>query len=1073
VKAVLESIGPKFEVFTEAKLEIGRPDMVVRNHGAVCGYVELKEPGKSADPNKLKGADRQQWKRFQALPNLIYCNGRDWGLYRSGEVVTKVAGVIDDQGKVVEAAAQKLRAMLEDFSQWEPITPTTPKGLAQTLAPLCRMLRDDVADVLQDETSTLYTLSAEIRHALFPNATHRDFADTYAQTLTYALLLARLLGEERLTTETAAKKLDSGHKLLASVLRHMALPDARREVATAVDVLERVIAAVVPKKLARKGDPWVYFYEDFLEAYDSKLRKDRGVYYTPVEVIRCQVKLGDELLRTRFGKDKGYADEGVVFLDPAAGTAAYPLAMIEHALTEVEALWGKGMVDAAASELAKNTHAFEILVGPYAVAHLRISEAIRARGGEFPDDGLHVYLTDTLESPNAEAPAGTVFGKVLTDEHKRAIRIKRETQVLVCMGNPPYDREQAEDPTNPTHLAHRKGGWVRFGDREAQKGHADKKADKKGDSQASEDAADEGILHDFLQPAKDAGMGGHLKNLYNDYVYFWRWALWKLFENPKARGAGIVSFITASSYLRGPGFVGMRKKMREAFDELWIIDLGGDNLGARKTPNVFNIQTPVAIAIGVRHGEPQPDLPAVVRYSRVDADTRDEKLDKIGRVGAFADLVWQDAFEGWVQPFLPRAEGAYFDWPLLTDVFPWQHSGVEYKRTWPVGETSDVVRQRWQTLLAAPDREKPGLFRETPDRRVTQAYKPMNGEGDRLPPISLLGKENEPDAIVPFSFRSFDRQWAVADGRTCSRSRPPLWVSHGNFQVFMTSHLAGVLGLGASATVASFIPERHHFCGRGGKDVIPLWRDADASQPNVTAGLLEILTQAFGQAITAEDLFAYAYALLATPRYVERFSEELTVPGPRLPLTRDPKLFAEAVAAGTELVFWHTYGERFVPQNATVGQVPKGSALLYKAIPGTPDGYPEEFTYDAATRELRVGEGIIVNVSPAVFDFSVSGLEVVKSWLAYRMKKGAGRKSSPLDDIRPERWTQAMSQELLQLLWLLEHTVAEYPRLSDLLDRIVVGPLFTAADLPRPGSEERDPPGRDEEFAEAVQPMLV
>ena len=297
VKAILESIGPKVEAFTEVKLEIGRPDMAVRIRGAVCGFVELKEPGKSADPNKLKGVDRQQWKRFQALPNLIYCNGRDWGLYRSGEVVTKVAGVVDDEGNIVDDAANRLKALLNDFVQWEPIPPASPKALAQTLAPLCQMLRDDVSDVLRDKKSTLYALSSEIRQALFPNASHRDFADTYAQTLTYALLLARLLGEEKLTTETAARRLDSGHKLLASVLRHMALPDARREVATAVDVLERMVAAVAPEKLTRKGDPWVYFYEDFLEAYDPKLRKDRGVYYTPVEVIRCQVRLGDELLR--------------------------------------------------------------------------------------------------------------------------------------------------------------------------------------------------------------------------------------------------------------------------------------------------------------------------------------------------------------------------------------------------------------------------------------------------------------------------------------------------------------------------------------------------------------------------------------------------------------------------------------------------------------------------------------------------------------------------------------------------------------------------------------------------------
>ena len=304
VKAVLEALGPKVEAFTEAMVEgIGRPDVVVRINGAICGHVELKEPGKPADPSRLKGSDKKQWERFKALPNLVYTNGSDWGLYRSGEAITKVSGVIGG-GTVDAAASAKLAALLSDFRQWQPIPPSNPKALAETLAPLCRMLRDDVAEVMADETSALRELSAEIRQALFPNASHRDFADTYAQTLTYALLLARLLGEEHLTAESAAKKLDSGHKLLADVLRHMAHADARREVATAVDVLERVIAAVDPAKLSRKGDPWIYFYEYFLEAYDPKLRRDRGVYYTPAEVVQLQVRLVDEILRTRFGKDK-------------------------------------------------------------------------------------------------------------------------------------------------------------------------------------------------------------------------------------------------------------------------------------------------------------------------------------------------------------------------------------------------------------------------------------------------------------------------------------------------------------------------------------------------------------------------------------------------------------------------------------------------------------------------------------------------------------------------------------------------------------------------------------------------
>ena len=270
--------------------------------------------------------------------------------------------------------------------------------------------------------------------------------------------------------------------------------------------------------------------------------------------------------------------------------------------------------------------------------------------------------------------------------------------------------------------------------------------------------------------------------------------------------------------------------------------------------------------------------------------------------------------------------------------------------------------------------------------------------------------------------------------------------------------------------VAAHVPDMDHFRGSfGAKHAIPLWRDEASTEANITTGILEKLRKTYGKRISPEDLFAYTYALLATPRYVDSFSEELTVPGPRLPLTTDATLFAEAANAGRELIFLHTYGERFVPAGGKAGQVPQGSARLHVAIPDAPGAYPEDFAYDPATRTLRVGAGEITGVDREVFEFSVSGFDVVKSWLGYRMKAGAGRKSSPLDEIRPERWTLAMSQELLQLLWMLEHTLARYPSLANLFDRVLAGPLFLAGDLPLPEETERKPPGRGEEPVEPVQ----
>ncbi len=327
-----------------------------------------------------------------------------------------------------------------------------------------------------------------------------------------------------------------------------------------------------------------------------------------------------------------------------------------------------------------------------------------------------------------------------------------------------------------------------------------------------------------------------------------------------------------------------------------------------------------------------------------------------------------------------------------------------------------------------------------------------------MPPIASL----ESNALIPnisrYAFRSFDRRFALFDNRLGDRMRPDLYRSYGNQQVFLTSFLTEVLGHGPAAVVTALIPDKHHFCNRGAKDVIPLWRDAAATQANLTTGLLEWLGDYYspnptlpregGGSLRPEEVFAYAYALLASPEYVKTFWEELALPGPRLPLTKDAALFAEGVALGRRLIGLHTYGERFLPPGAKPGHVPPGVARCQVGTPADPASYPDRFHYDPATQELHIGKGVFAPVRREVWSFSLSGFEVVKSWLAYRMRDRSGKKSSPLDDIRPESWS--FDGELLNLLWVLDHTIDLQPALAALLEKVLAGELFTAAELPQP-----------------------
>ena len=375
----------------------------------------------------------------------------------------------------------------------------------------------------------------------------------------------------------------------------------------------------------------------------------------------------------------------------------------------------------------------------------------------------------------------------LTEERTRALQVKKAVRVFVCLGNPPYDREERdpEDDTGP-----RKGGWVRYGD--------------------EGEGAPMPILEDFLAPVREAGQSVHIKNLYNDYVYFWRWALWKVLDSTE--DAGIVTFITAASYLRGPGFAGMRRKMREVFDELWIIDLEGDSIGARKTENVFAIRIPVAIAIGVRNGPPKPDTPAKVWKTRL-VGTEYNKLASLDAGESFSAFEWTECTEQWDEPFYPLGTGEYFSWPAVTEVFPWQHSGVQLKRTWPIGETKEVLEERWRNFLAQPPGNRAALFRETGDRTVLGLYPRLMGPGNDSS-LAMLGPDDPTPEICEYSYRSFDRHYVLRDARLGDRSRPILHRTHGDKQTYMTSLLTKVLGTGPASVATSAIPDLDHFCGR-------------------------------------------------------------------------------------------------------------------------------------------------------------------------------------------------------------------------------------------------------------------
>lgn len=1038
VDTLLETIGrfQKLEVVSkdESTLDdrLGRPDFAVTVNRLLCGYIELKAPGTGVDPGQFKGHNRKQWERFKKLPNLIYVDGNEWALFRNGQGIRRVR--FEQDLTVVGAAAVNSRsvadmlALLSDFFQWEPIVPKSAKQLAELLAPMCRMLHDDVLEALTKRSDAMMTVARDWRRYLFPEASDQVFADSYAQTVVFALLLARSDGSDTLLLDRAIQQLTGSNSLLSRALEVLTDSQLNGDIGASLGLLQRVIQAVPTGTMSRgRRDPWLHFYEDFLAEYDPKLRKDVGAYYTPVEVVQAQVRLVDELLRKKFHKKLGFADGDVATLDPAVGTGTYLLGIVEHALEQVRVIEGDGALIGRAESLAKQLYGFEIMVGPYSVSALRLTRMIHDYGAKVPRQGVGICLSNTLESPHEKIPELPLLYKPIGDEHKRARSIKDIQPVLVCIGNPPYDRHEAATGENRMMT----GAWVRW-----------------GESKDGKDA----ILNDFIEPVKNAGKGGQLKNLYNLYVYFWRWALWKVFEHEHPGvmpGPGIVTYITASSYLDGDAFLGMREYLRRTCDEIWIIDLGGEGRGTRQDENVFNIQTPVAIAIAVRYGVPNPNVPAIVHYCRLEGD-RAVKLEKLERIEGFADLQFEACPKEWQAPFRPQSDATFFGWPLLTDLMPWQHSGVQGKRIWPIGLTRELLLSRWDTLLHSANRAL--YFKESTDRKVEKKYKALWGDSDSSIAIAELDRNAPCPMIHAYGYRSFDRQFIIADTRLLSRPREALWQSQSGVQIYFASLLTKPLGNGPTLTLSADVVDMDYFSGRGAKDILPLYRDAQAQHPNLHPALSRVLNQAWGRVVNVEDIAAYIYCVLAHPGYTARFQDVLENREVRVPFTLNEKLFTTAITIGRRLIYLHTYGDRFVQGQSW----PEGLARNTRAI--STEGLPENFTYDAATQTLYVGDGHFKPVAPATWEFEISGLKVVQSWLGYRMKSRKGKKSSPLDDITPPTWPPEFTTELLRLLHLLEETLETYPKQAELLERIVRGPLLLADQLGPPPDAYRKPP---------------
>ena len=589
-KALVEALGGTgVSALNEpSQVDCGAPDFIVMRDGIPIGHIECKDIG--TDLDRIENQD-QLIRYREGLPNLILTDYLQFRWFVAGERresgqigrCTRMQDIVADR-----EGAQRVAAMFDAFFDENPPIVHHPRDLAVRMAAKARLLRDGITRIFfqEGQRGPLHELMNNYRDVLISGLQPRDFADLQAQTAAYGLFAARCLHDHRagqFTRQTAV--FSDTTPFLRDVFGRIAGPGIDSRIAWIVDDLALLLNRADMRAIledfghrTRREDPVVHFYEDFLAAYDPELREVRGVYYTPEPVVSYIVRSADRLLRDRFRLQDGLAETSaggnerpVLILDPAVGTGSFLREVVVRIRETIEESGlGGAWPDYVQNHLLPRLFGFELLMAPYAIAHLKLALEIGGTDAGFrmPDgERLRVFLTNTLEEPQ-EQTAGALFAHEIAQEASSADSVKRERPVMVVLGNPPYSGHSAN-----------KGAWIT------------------------------GLIDRYKRDFPELKKPAQAKWLSDDYVKFIRFAQWRI----ERTGEGILGFVTNHGYLGNPTFRGMRRSLMETFDEIYVLDLHGNVKRRERTPegsrdeNVFDIQQGVAVGLFVKYADSNND----------------------------------------------------------------------------------------------------------------------------------------------------------------------------------------------------------------------------------------------------------------------------------------------------------------------------------------------------------------------------------------------------------------------------------------------------------------------------------
>ena len=931
------------------RLEIGRPDFIVRDGLFPLGYIEAEAYDRNLD--RLTGHAATQNTRFiENLDNFVLTNFVEFRLYTEGQL--RATAQIADENAALET-------LLDRFLSAGPVQISTPETLAKHLARRTRELQTQIATRLTDENSDTYAMFSAFKELLLSTLTPDEFADMYAQTLAYGIFAARctLPNATNFSRETAASALPHSNPFLRQLFHQVDSPNLNANVIYILDEIANLLRNVSTEMLrtafttrTHLEDPVIHFYETFLAEYDPQRRIDRGVYYTPPQVISYIVRSVDALLKSALNRPDGLADANTLILDPATGTGGFLLAVLDHIREYVTTTYGTGDWNRYINaQLVKRLFGFELLVAPYTIAHLKLSLFLQAQGWQAPER-LRIYLTNTLEEP-IEREQRLPFAGFISDEANAAVSVKRDEPLLVILGNPPYQRASA----NPG----REGRNLTFIGK---------------------------LIEDYKQIDGELLGDRNLKALQADYVKFIRWAQWRIDKN----GEGVVGYIVNNSFLDGPMFRGIRQSLLKSFNTIHLLNLHGSIRKteavptAEKDENVFDISQGVTILLCVK----ERDNPTSTKVYYADIwGSREEKY----RVLSETDVQSTEFCE--LQPISPY----YLFVPQATDY------SVEYETGWKITNifhigSVGIATGRDKLTIHRTAEKVLGTVTDFVSLSVDEARKryslPKDSRDWRVH-FAQADLRNHPDSeqhVKPIRYRPFDTRWTYYTGRSRGFHCTPrdAVMSHlltENFALCVCRIVTGPKW--QHALVADKITEKCNISNRGSESgyVFPLYLYPDPEgleletehSLNFKSAFLTALSEALAlpqiepfnlpEGISPEEILTYIYAVLYSPTYRERYYEFLKYDFPRIPLPQDIEGFRKLAALGQHLIDWHLLKDvQIPPRHRFEGE---GEAVVSKVR------YESGHVWINPTQHFT-------DVAPEVWEYEIGAYQVCEKWLKDR-----------------------------------------------------------------------------------------